>query len=177
MYGEKKNETKREFSRRQIVQGQIKQSRIDLILCTKEIESKIRNIYYKETGFSDHNYLYSKIDFTEVERGPGIWVLNAGLLKEFAYCKRVKRTIIWNIKNTLFKENKQIWWDNVKYEIKNFSIGYSKIIQKIKKQEEEKVRHELYNELTKWNENPKENEIEKITTLEDKLKQIEEEKF
>lgn len=80
--------TKREYSRRQKVQGLIKQSRIDLVLCTKKVENKTRNVLYKEAGYSDHDCLFMKLDFDEVERGPGILVLNTSILNDRVYCER-----------------------------------------------------------------------------------------
>ncbi len=49
-----RNRTKRKFSRAQVVMNQLKQSRIDYVLCNGEMEGNIKSVYYKEVGLSDH---------------------------------------------------------------------------------------------------------------------------
>lgn len=50
--------------------------------------------------------------------------------------------------NQMHKEEKRIWWDNLKYDIGKYAREYSRIIQKIKKRKEE-IRIELRDELSK----------------------------
>lgn len=59
-------EKSREFSRRQYIQGHLKQSRIDFILCKREMEEKIGRVFYKEASFSDHNYSKREIDPSDI---------------------------------------------------------------------------------------------------------------
>ena len=49
-----RNAAKREFSRRQIVNGVLKQSRIDLCLARQDIADTLSSVQYKFTGYSDH---------------------------------------------------------------------------------------------------------------------------
>ncbi len=48
MYGGERNRTKRKFSRAQVVMNQLKQSRIDYVLCNGEMEGNIKSVYYKK---------------------------------------------------------------------------------------------------------------------------------
>ncbi len=74
--------------------------------------------------------------------------------------------------NQMHKEEKRIWWDNLKYDIGKCAREYSRIIQKIKKRKEEEIRIELRDELSKEDFN-----IQKTVMLEDKLREIEERKL
>ncbi len=73
--------------------------------------------------------------------------------------------------NGMYEEDKRVWWDNVKYEIKKYSIKYSSLIQNIKRKEELTVRNVLKEELQKEN-----GDIETILVYENRLKEIEGEK-
>lgn len=53
MCGER-NPEGRGFSRRQVVRGVLKQSRIDLVLSTKDMAGRIGKIEYRDTALSDH---------------------------------------------------------------------------------------------------------------------------
>ncbi len=54
------------------------------------MQGNISNVYYKRVGFSDHSFLFLTLDFTSVERGGGVWVLNAKVLKSNAYQEIIK---------------------------------------------------------------------------------------
>jgi len=54
----------------------IRITRIDFILCTRNIEGFLEKIRYEETGLSDHKPMFMQIDWETVKRGPGVWVLN-----------------------------------------------------------------------------------------------------
>lgn len=71
-------------------------------------------------------FLCIDLDISEFKRGPGIWMLNTSILN------RIQDLIRWNMKNELYKEDKKIWWDNVKYEIKGLTIEHSKQLQKMR---------------------------------------------
>ncbi|CAC5391801.1 unnamed protein product [Mytilus coruscus] len=58
------------FSRKQVVQGFLIQSRIDYFLVSLDLKSCIKNIHYKDTSFSDHSIVSMKVDFCNVEKGP-----------------------------------------------------------------------------------------------------------
>lgn len=166
-----RNEGKRDFSRRQIVGNILKQSRIDFILCKRKMGNFIQSIYYKETALSDHKFLILKIDFNEIERGNGIWVLNTEILKKEAYRKTIVDIINTEKQNSMYQEDKRIWWDNTKYEIKKHTIKMSKLIQKARKNKEIEVRKELNDKLNKENV-----DMERIINLEEELRNIEEKK-
>lgn len=71
-----RNEGVRDFSRRQLVKDQMKQSRIDFMLIKRDMKREIDKIYYKMTSLSDHGMLIVHLNEKGVERGKGIWCLN-----------------------------------------------------------------------------------------------------
>ncbi|MGL5245458.1 MAG: endonuclease/exonuclease/phosphatase family protein, partial [Sarcina sp.] len=166
-----RNENKREFTRRSLVGNFLNQTRIDFIISTRDIDYFIEDIVYKDTGFSDHKMIKWKIDFNKEDRGPGVWILNSELLKDENYKLGVYDLIESEKKNGMYLEDKRIWWENVKYEIKKYSIKCSKVMRKAKNAREQGIRDSLRKETKE-----KEIDVQKIIELEEKLKKIEEEK-
>lgn len=169
-----RNRVKREYSRRQIVNTVLKQSRLDLVLCNRQLELFISKVFYKRFSESDHDFLNVIIDFSGVERGPGVWVLNAELLKNESYKMEIENVIINSINNILYDEEKSLWWDNLKKVMKKISIEYSKRLQKTKKSKERFLNKEWEEEMKKMSEGKM--DVTKIVFLEEQFKKIEEEK-
>lgn len=68
------------FSRKMVVENTLVQSKIDYILISQELSKFVRNIYYVETTLSDQSMVVLQFDNEDVERGPGLWILNNELL-------------------------------------------------------------------------------------------------
>ena len=47
------------------------------------------NTYISYTTFSDHNFVCINIDFSNIERGQGIWIFNNELLQDENFCDAV----------------------------------------------------------------------------------------
>lgn len=69
----------------------------------------------------------------------------------------------------MYKEDIRILWDNIKYDIKTYSIECSNLIQRVKGMKERKVRKDLKEELSKERSN-----LQKKIILAEKLSEIEE---
>ncbi len=52
------------------------------------MENFIEKIKYEDTSFSDHKFLSFKLDWSKMQRGPGVWVLNTKILKNEDCFKR-----------------------------------------------------------------------------------------
>lgn len=167
-----RNEKKKEFSRRQIVGSFVCQTRIDFILCTRNVENFIDNIRFKETSLSDHKFLTFNLDWSNMQRGPGVWILNTQILKNENYVSTVKEMIEKEKEDRMYAEDKRIWWENTKFLIKKFSIKYCKFRQKCKNTIKGKVQQSLRMELNKENK-----DMRKIMELQGELKEIEEKEF
>jgi len=105
-----KNTVKREYSRRQWVNNSFKQSRMDFLLCDRRLEHFISRIFNKMYSGSDHDFLYVTMDFSGVERGPGVWVFNVELLKNDIYKMEMENLIINSVDDVLYEEAKSVWW-------------------------------------------------------------------
>ncbi|VDI83663.1 Hypothetical predicted protein [Mytilus galloprovincialis] len=130
-----RNECKKIFSWKRICNNILQQSRIDYFLISKSLSPNVQNVYYNETSFSDHTYVFMNFNFCVVERGPGIWVLNNTVLSNVNYVKRVKEIIVESMNCSLYDSEPLIWWDNLKYRIKRYSQVFSSDLVKEKKRE------------------------------------------
>lgn len=65
-------------------------------------------------------------------------------------------------------EDKRQWWENVKYEIKKYSINYCHLLQKVKRTKEKELRRKLKEELNKNEVN-----VQKVIKMENTLGKIE----
>lgn len=65
-------------------------------------------------------------------------------------------------------EDKRQWWENVKYEIKKYSINYCHLLQKVKRTKEKELRRTLKEELNKNEVN-----VQKVIKMENTLGKIE----
>lgn len=148
------NPFKNEFSRRQMVLGNLKQSRIDLCLVKREILHYVKNVGYKFIGVSDHAAMTVKMGVNMEARGGGMWCLNSSLLKEEAYRKSINRYIRCEMENPLFDENVCEWWEIMKGKIKKRSIRYSKQRNFMRKREMEVMGSMLEKEAEKIENNP-----------------------
>jgi hypothetical protein len=53
------------------------QTLLSFILCSNGLCSKVFDIYIKHFPFSDHDLVSTKLKLDDIERGPGIWAMNA----------------------------------------------------------------------------------------------------
>jgi len=91
------------------------QTRIDMILCTRNIEGFIDKLRYEVTSLSDHKAFYVQLNGNTEKRGPGVWVLNTDVLKDEQYVLAIKEMIEKEKENVMYVEDKRIWWENVKF--------------------------------------------------------------
>lgn len=75
------NPEKREFTRRQMKEGKLKQSGIDLVLVQGETISYIDGIRHQRNSFSDHDGVRFGIKVRRREVGGGMWILNVNILR------------------------------------------------------------------------------------------------
>lgn len=148
------NPYKREFSRRQMVMGSLKQSRIDLCLTKREMLRYVKNVKYKFIGISDHAAMTVKVDVNMEERGGGVWCLNASLLKEEAYKENIRKCLRYELENPMFNENVCEWWEIMKGKIKKRSIRYSKQRDFMRRSKVEAMENALKKEAEKIESDP-----------------------
>lgn len=170
-----RNAQKRVFSRKQYVEGILKQSRIDYMVASRCLLKDIQTIYYRHSTMSDHNILCMKFDIDKVEKGPGIWIHNNKLLEEEEYCKKIIDIIEKQKKCPLFNNNITVWWDNLKFKFKQFSKLYGKNRARQHNEHYWRLQRNIENESRRASNNT-DYDVSKLKTLESELQQIEEEK-
>ena len=129
------------FSRKQIVEGFLTQSRIDYFLVSNEIKPYIKNVYYSDTSFSDHCIVNMKLDFSDVERGPGVWIFNNSFLQDQIFVDKIKNIFEEEIGSDFYKSHPLIWWDNLKFRIKKTAQIYGREKQKERNKEFYKLQN------------------------------------
>ena len=148
------NPEKREFTRRQMREGVLKQSRIDLVLVQEEIIKYIDSMRHQVNSFSDHDGVRFRIMVGKKEVGGGMWILNAGYIEEEEYKQQIKEVL--DGENERIKEeaeNDRVdysigeRWEVMKNRIKSISIRYSKKRKERIMKEENGLRERLRVEL------------------------------
>ncbi len=88
---------------------------------------------------------------------------------------KIKQILENSKMNKMYEEEKRIWWDNVKWDIKNASIQHCIFLRKVKNMKEMEIRKELEKETQRIEGNEKE-DLGKMLKLQDQLREIEYEK-
>jgi len=78
--------------------------------------------------YSDHSAVLPSISFTEHEppRGPGFWKFNNSLLSDTKYVELLNFLIPELAKKHQGTEDKGLFWEMIKVEIRAFTIKFSK---------------------------------------------------
>ena len=170
-----KHPGKREFTRQQFVNGVLKQSRIDMLLISRHMLSFVSHAFIKYSSISDHNLLCMSIDFTNVERGQGMWVFNNTLLDNSVFTENIRSLINDSLKCPLYTSEILIWWDNLKYKMKKCAIYHSCIQRKKEKSEYYAIQNSLQREYEKLSKFPN-RDTSHILNLEKELELYEKKK-
>jgi len=142
-------------------------SRIDYIICSNSLSSKLLDSKIKHFPFSDHDICTVKVKLEDIERGPGIWVMNLNTIKSETFIS-VFNTWWPTWKNQINRfETIQEWWEVTKAKIKCLTIDISKQINKGKNKSnienlEKKLEHIKLNNDNNTVTNNKIEEIERI---------------
>ncbi|CAC5387703.1 unnamed protein product [Mytilus coruscus] len=59
--------------------------RIDYIFCDKSLSNKVYNVGISHCPFSAHDLVSFKLKLDEIQRGPGIWIMNINTLKSVEF--------------------------------------------------------------------------------------------
>ena len=81
-------------------------SRIDYILCSNAVSSKVFGTRINHFPFTDHDIIITKLKTEDINRGPGMWIMN-----------------LETIKSEQFRHAFKIWWDNWKIEKNKYGNG------------------------------------------------------
>jgi len=161
---------KRQFTRKQIVLGSLKQSRIDLCLMSSSLVSEVSSCLIRENAWSDHSFLM--VEMGRGIRNGGLWCLNAALLQDVIYRGKIGVLLETLTEEMDHTSNLLEWWDQAKQRIKNITIKYSKQKKWKELQHECNLRRQFNIELDLL-ENDKNKDITNYILIKKQLDQIE----
>ena len=94
---------------------------ISRYLCAQAVSCEIRPCVY-----SDHEFVYLEFNLQmTTPRGPGIWKFNNSLLQDEKFCSAISDLITQFLRFRSSFPSDSILWDQLKQEIKWFTIKYS----------------------------------------------------
>ena len=122
------------------------QRRLDYFFISNNMQQFVCKTDILASFLSDHSpVFFTSSDSALDTYGKGLWKFNSSLIKNEEYVSAMKKHIMVTIKN-FEKENindDQILWEFLKYEIRNFTIMFTKKHAKTVRQEKEKLENEL----------------------------------
>jgi len=136
------NPNVRGFSRRQVVLGKLKQSRIDFALVASGLFKFVHGIQYTFNTWSDHAQVDLTYGGNDDKRGKGLWCLNNSLLEDELYIEKIRELLVNVGRDIHFVEDKVGYWEDVKLKIKKLSLHFSR-----KKRKEENSEEDSLNRL------------------------------
>ena len=114
------------------------QSRLDYFFIPKFLQKLIQECRIIPNTFSDHSALILTICFNEetAPRGPGYWKFNNSLLSENEYIALLRSNIPEFVEKYEEVEDKGLFWEMVKMEIRGLTVRFSKLKAKRNRDEE-----------------------------------------
>ena len=114
------------------------QRRLDYFFISNTLQDTARNTDVFAALCSDHSPIFFSLDKKiDASRGRGLWKFNNSLTSNCIYIEKMKTHIVDTL-NLLDNENildQNVRWDFLKYEIRKFTIDFSKALSKNEKQE------------------------------------------
>ena len=133
--------------------------RLDHFLISESLQDSVEKIDILASIASDHSPVFLSIKrINDLDSGPGYWKFNNSLLQNNIFCDDLRKMITaFNINNTHITDQ-QVRWELLKFELREFSIKFSKklahkkrergiFLENIVKDFETKSKtHSIYNE-------------------------------
>ena len=117
-----------------------------LFFISNSLHESIKTTYTSAAFSTDHSPItLSLCHLKEFPQGRGLWKFNKSLIKNDNYREQTK-TLIENVLNNLDQDDTvdpQFCWEYLKYEIRKFSIHFSKDIAENKKIERTYLENKL----------------------------------
>ena len=100
--------------------------RLDYIFVPNTLQEFVTNVDILPSFLSDHSPVLIQVDFfDDGKSGRGFWKFNSKLLTDDSYCEGIKNLISSCLKEPL-PSNPHFKWEFLKFEIRKYSIRYSK---------------------------------------------------
>ncbi len=136
-----KNPNTKRYSWRQI--NPLVQCRLDYWLISDSLYDKVTKTDIIPSIRSDHSAILLQFqNIPNPKRGQSFWKFNSSLLQDKKYTEEMRRRLSnWKIECDM--SDKRMKWEMIKYEIRKFTINFSKA----KKQETQKIQRDLERKL------------------------------
>ena len=118
--------------------------RIDLFLLANHLRKYVHKADIQSYIAPDHNLVCVFLQWeNEITRGPGFWKFNNSLLKDENFVQQIRN--LYPVFQRKYKDvnDKQIFWELLKLEIRMLTISYVKGKAKLRKSREVLVKDEL----------------------------------
>ena len=129
---------KKRFTYRQNTGNTVIHRRLDYIFLCNSLQEYASNIQVLPSFLSDHSPVFFSLQSsTDKNRGRGVWKFNNSLLQD----KNFKDGLVQTVRDTLAANpdfNPHLVWEILKYEMRKFSIKFSKIRSHTSKLEKDK---------------------------------------
>ena len=117
--------------------------RLDYFFVSNSVQEAIKSTDILAAFSTDHSPIF--ISLSKSNESKGLWKFNNSLISNEDYVKKMKIHIS-DILNSLHKENivdDQVIWEYLKYEIRKFTIQYTKRLAKALRNEREYLEEKL----------------------------------
>ena len=127
------------------------QCRLDYFFISKQLNDLVKECKIIPNIYSDHSAVVLSMSFNECEfpRGPGFWKFNNSLLSDTNYVELLTFKIPMFAKKHKQVNDKGLYWEMIKMEIRAFTIAFSKKKAKRKRDEESILLSEMMRLQTK----------------------------
>ena len=113
------------------------QCRLDYWLVSKHLVPQVKECIITPVSFSDHSAVSFNIQSDDfIERGPGFFKFSNSLLNDHCFVERLSKKIPEYKEKYNYLQDKRLYWDMLKMELRSFAICYCKKIAKNKRNEE-----------------------------------------
>jgi len=120
------------------------QCRLDYWLVSKNLSSSLLKTDITSPTFSDHSAISFVLQSEEyTKRGPGFWKINNSLLKDDKFTSELKAKIPEFKAKHNYLEDKGLYWDMLKMEVRGFCVQYSKRENKFRRNAEKELQNKI----------------------------------
>ena len=130
--------------------------RLDYWLISHHLQDSVKHVDIQGSIKSDHSAIF--LEFESIKnsvKGPGFWKLSTSLLEDENFIDKLKDKIS-EVRSTFANvmEDKRLYWEWLKYNIRDFSITFSKMRAKERKNTEVELENQLKHSTEVLNKNP-----------------------
>ena len=129
--------------------------RLGFWLISNSLYDMVRDVDIVPAIKTDHSAITLRLHKIEDgNKGPGFWKMNTSLLNDTSFIEKMKQKIaVWR-EEAKEIEDKRVSWDWIKYNVRLFSIEYSKSRAKTIREEEEIMQRKYLDAQVKLQQNP-----------------------